>query len=176
MNTCKKISENEYPTTTKPTIVTVEDAIAMVAPAFVARYVAHQARVCQQAESDIDNSLRIYLNQLESSSNGSSDGLTVGDLWSGLLWWRDEASWVGKTGVFSLAEVKQLAAFALRAYLSMRDSGSNIDEISKLISNDTQLPPLAKRLVEGLQCDGAAPGFRAIVSYAVCQLGATIDG
>jgi hypothetical protein len=176
MNTCRKISENENLSANEPTTITVKDVIAMVAPAFVARYVTHQARVCQQAESEIDNSLRIYLNQLESSAAGSSDGLTVGDLWSGLLWWRDEASWVGKTGVFSLVEVTQLAASALRAYLSMRDSGRNSDEISQLISNDTQLPHLARKLVDGLQCDGAAPGFRSIVSYAVCQLGATIDG
>lgn len=171
MSTCKNLTDAEQLSPREPTTASIREAIAVVAPSFVARYVAHQARICQQAESEIDNSLRCYLSSLTSSSAGSSDGLTVGDLWSGLLWWRDEASWVGKTGIFAFAEVRQLAVNALQEYLSMRDSGKSNDEISQLTSRSTKLPPLARMLADGITCDGAAPGFRAVVSYAVCQLG-----
>jgi hypothetical protein len=173
MNTCEKIPTTDDPNGRESALTEIKDAVAFIAPALLARFVTDQARVCHQEEGYLLDSLRRYLGDLTSTE--SSDALTVGDVWSGLLWWRDEASWIGRTGVLSLAEVRAMAINALQRYIAMRDEGKSNDEIASLTFSRRPIPRLAMKLASELTTNGGAPGFRAIVSYAVCNLGA-IEG
>lgn len=161
--------ESEPVTEESSTTEAISEAIAFCGPALVAKYVCHQAKVCHQAEYDLTESLRGYCEALESGNVNDSGSFSAGDLWSGLLWWRDEASWVGRVGVLSRGEVVQLAIRSLRGYLKLLEDGLSHQEIAQSVSEDCGAPPLALRLVRELVCDGEAPGFRAVVSHAVCN-------
>jgi len=152
------------------TVFSVAATLAYALPAFIAKYVTHQAQVCQQQESEIVTGLRRYIEVLETPDGKGADTLSVGDLWSGLLWWRDERSWIGRVGFFTRTQITGLAAGGLRGYLSMLDAGMSDVEISASVTNGENAPELAKRLLAELTCDSSAPGLRAIVSHAVCRL------
>lgn len=174
MNICKKLEQVEVNSAPESvgsaTREEIAEAISFCGPALVAKYVCHQAKVCHQAERDITDSLRSYCNTLESGNINDSGNFSAGDLWSGLLWWRDEASWVGRAGVLSREKVVQLAIGSLRGYLDLLEEGLSQEQIAQSISEKRGAPPLALRLIRELVCDGEAPGFRAVVSHAVCRL------
>ena len=173
MNICEKLEQvegnSEQGSAGSATREAIAEAISFCGPALVAKYVCHQSTVCHQAESDLAQSLRGYCNELVSGKADDSGCFSTGDLWSGLLWWRDELSWVGKVGVFSREQVVQIAIGALRGYLDMLEAGLSHEEIIQSVSEARGAPPLALRLIRELVCDDEAPGFRAVVSYAVCN-------
>ncbi|MFN4894450.1 MAG: hypothetical protein ACK5GN_10040 [Pseudomonadota bacterium] len=172
MNTCKKIhsasvelSEEVNGDHNGANPAQIKAAITFVTPAFIAKYITHQATVCLQKEADLVAGFRRYVGELENSNIASTD-LTIGDLWSGLIWWRNESSWVGVPGVISFSEVRDLAITSIKAYLALSDAGTSNKDISELVYTSKYAPPLAHRIAQKLQCDGGAPGFRAIVSHA----------
>lgn len=189
MNTCKEIepAESEYDAQSEANITQLGASIALTkseqrttnlvgaitlcGPAFLAKYVLHQSRVCFQSTRDLVNSLRRYRDELEANPRGESSAFSVGDLWSGLLWWKDEASWVGKAGVLSREEVTNLVRDTLTTYLAMIDRGLSNDEIACSVSELSGSPELALRLMRGVTCDNSSPNFRAVISYAVCEMG-----
>ena len=145
----------------KPTPKELYTAVRAIGPTLLKRYVAHQAVVCKQAEADLNRSLRSYLFSLTGEQVGETQSFSVGDLWSGLIWWRDEASWVGVVGVFSLGDVKALAIEILSEYLSSETAGTNHVELHSSLKYG-----LAERLFSAVTSDHSAPGLRAVVARA----------
>ena len=126
----KKTTSKSTQSNERPSSKELASAITAIGPTLLTRYVCHQARVCNQTETDLNHSLEIYLKSLLDSSETESDNsFSVGDLWSGLIWWRDEASWVGRVGVFSLSDVKLMAQEILKSYLLNVERGINQKEL-----------------------------------------------
>lgn len=171
MDSCKtpdsKIHLDETPEVSGS--VDISSAILSVTPVCLAKYILHQMYVCRQNEVVLVESFRRYFTQLQLGSTTSSQTLTAGDIWSGLLWWRDEQSWVGTSGILSYAEVCRLAELGLQEYFSMYDSGMSQDEIvcSSLKKHTTRL---SQKLSERIISNPGAPGFRALITYAVSEL------
>jgi hypothetical protein len=141
----------------------LRDSIIEIGPALLTRYVEHQADVCQQSKDYLNRSLKIYLAALETGQTEQPDAFNIGDLWSGLIWWKDEASWVGKTGIFSLSAVTEIAIRVLKDYLAGTATGdASCPKDASVIAID---------LFNELTKNGAAPGLRAIISYAAKDLG-----
>jgi len=134
-------------------------AITAIGPTLLKRYISHQARVCNQTEADLNRSLELYLKGLDSPLTEQESSFSVGDLWSGLIWWRDEASWVGRVGVFSLSDVKLMAREILESYLINVKRGINQETLP-----DSLARGLNAQLFSELTADNEAPGLRAILS------------
>lgn len=140
----------------------LRDSIIEIGPALLTRYVEHQADVCQQSKDELNRSLKIYLTALETDQTEQADAFNVGDLWSGLIWWKDEASWVGKTGILSLSAVTEIAIKILKDYLAGTATGGG--------SCPKDASAMAINLFGELTKNGAAPGLRTIISHAVSEL------
>jgi hypothetical protein len=134
-------------------------AITAIGPTLLKRYISHQARVCCQTEADLNRSLELYLKGLDSSQTEHESSFGVGDLWSGLIWWRDEASWIGRVGVFSLSDVKLMAQEIIKSYLLNLQRGINQETLPDSMSSSLNL-----QLFSVLIADNEAPGLRAILS------------
>jgi hypothetical protein len=175
MNTCEKIT---YQMTEAP--CGIRSLLRLCGPALLARYVLHQARICHQSVDDLARSLQRYRDALQASPSGEVAWFGIGDLWSGLLWWRDEATWVGRTGVLTRDDVQELVLDTLNEYVRRLEEGASHDQIANSISGECGAPAEALRLMSELTADGGtgefrAPGFRALVSYVVCELGLGLD-
>jgi hypothetical protein len=134
-------------------------AITAIGPTLLKRYISHQAGVCNQTETDLNRSLELYLISLDSPQTEQESSFSVGDLWSGLIWWRDEASWVGRVGVFSLSDVKLMAQEIIKSYLLNVKQGNNQEGLP-----DSLAKSLSGRLFLELTADNEAPGLRTIIS------------
>jgi len=133
--------------------------ITAIGPTLLKRYISHQTRVCNQAETDLNRSLELFLISLDSPQTEQESSFGVGDLWSGLIWWRDEASWVGRVGVFSLSDVKLMAQEIIKSYLLNVKQGNNQERLP-----DSLAKSLSGRLFLELTADNEAPGLRTIIS------------
>jgi hypothetical protein len=191
MNTCKKIepliealgSSNEPSTDVaeqNPAEVVgsqhaedLRSILRLCGPAFLARFVLHQASVCRQSEHDLATSLQRYRESLSVRDSKELESFGLGDIWSGLLWWKNDSSWIGQAGVLTRDDVQQRVIETLDGYLAQLANGASNEEIAHSVSEDTGASPLALRVMRELSCDHAAPGFQAVVSFIVCELGVT---
>jgi hypothetical protein len=145
------------------------ESILLCGPVVLARYVLEQARVCCQSESDLVASLRRYRDDLQASGHRETSAFSVGDLWTGLLWWRDEISWVGRAGVFSRSEIIEIAVGVLTKYLAMLDRGMQSKEIASELPKMDTASNRAHELLKEINANGGTPNFRALVWCAVCR-------